>query len=463
LSYFSSVQFRLSMGLAIAILLVAVLAGAFSFRAAYEDTRELQDDVLRQVAELMSRRHLAPDPSDAELQFRPENEDSRLIVQRLGSGSASRRELDNGGVLPLPLTLPDGLQTHRVDGETFRILVKTLPGGERIVVAQEEGYRKQIAFGGAMRTVLPFLVLVPLLLLIVAQLVRRMFQPIAALSREIEGRGAHDLTPVEAGHLPQEVRPFALAINQLLGKASQSIEAQRRFVADAAHELRSPLTALSLQAERLAEAEMSTVAQQRLVTLRQGIERGRRLLDQLLALARAHAQVAPAASPSTAPTSVLAVYRRVLEDLMPLAEAKHLDIGIEGGQDALLTISELDLQAIVKNLVDNAIRYTPAGGKVDLSVAPDAEGVVLSVSDSGPGIAPEERERVFDPFYRSLGTEQLGSGLGLSIVKTIAERVGARVVLAYANEEQRYGLRISVCIHSFSCRQQELEPSRSSR
>jgi two-component system OmpR family sensor kinase len=129
---------------------------------------------------------------------------------------------------------------------------------------------------------------------------------------------------------------------------------------------------------------------------------------------------------------------------MPLAEAKHIDIGSEGEQDAQVWVSELDMIAVVKNLVDNAIRYTPAGGRVDLSVKTVEGRTALCVEDTGPGIAVSERERVFDPFYRTLGSEQIGSGLGLSIVKVIADRIGAEIRLGFNDEVRQSGLRVTV-------------------
>jgi two-component system OmpR family sensor kinase len=283
---------------------------------------------------------------------------------------------------------------------------------------------------------------VPVLLLIVADLVRKMFRPIAALSKEIDERAEQELHPVEDRHLPVEVRPFAVAINRLLARVGQSMESQRRFVADAAHELRSPLTAMSLQAERLADAEMSELARERLTVLRQGIERGRSLLDQLLTLAKAQS----ATDLPQSPVSVQSVYRRVLEDLIPLAEAKHIDIGVEGAQDAEVWASELDMIAVIKNLVDNAIRYTPEGGKVDLYLGVSDGKAELRIQDSGPGIPLSERDRVFDPFYRTLGSEQIGSGLGLSIVQTIASRIGAEIRLDFADDVQQTGLIATVIV-----------------
>ena len=437
-----SVQLKLSFTLSLAILLAAIVAGVFSFLSAFDEAHELQDDVLRQVAQLMDRQRLSLAPPMTTVHPKDVDEESRVMVQRLGEGSSTQEAVDAGGTLLLPTTLPDGLQTLEVNGEKFRVLVKMTAVGERIAVAQEVGFRNEIARDGALRTVMPFLILVPALLLIVADLVRKMFRPIAALSKEIDLRAEQELHPIEDRQLPVEVRPFVVAINRLLYRVDRSMESQRRFVADAAHELRSPLTALSLQAERLADAEMSEPARQRLAVLRQGIERGRSLLDQLLTLAKAQS----ANDTSESPVSVQGIYRRVLEDLMPLAEAKHIDIGVEGTQDVDVLVSELDMIAVIKNLVDNAIRYTPEGGRVDLSVGISEGKAVLRVQDSGPGIPVAERDRVFDPFYRTLGSEQIGSGLGLSIVQTIAQRIGAEIRLDFVDETQRTGLKVSVMI-----------------
>ncbi|CAB3682044.1 ATP-binding protein [Paraburkholderia rhynchosiae] len=435
-----SVQLKLSFTLSLAILVVAVVAGIFSFLSAFDEAHELQDDVLRQVAHLMDRQRLSPSLPASDTNSKDGDEESRVIVQHLGDGNGSTVGVDDGGLLPLPATLADGLHTLDVDGETFRVLVRTTVAGERIAVAQESGFRNEIARDGALRTVMPFLILVPVLLLIVADLVRKMFRPIAALSREIDQRAEQQLHPVEDHHLPAEVRPFAVAINRLLARVSEAMASQRRFIADAAHELRSPLTALSLQAERLADADMSDLARERLAVLRQGIERGRNLLDQLLTLARAQSV---AESPKS-PISIQDIYRRVLEDLMPLAERKHIDIGVEGAQDARVWASEIDMMAVVRNLVDNAIRYTPEDGRVDLSVGMARGGAVLRIRDTGPGIPSAERERVFDPFYRRLGNAQVGSGLGLSIVQAIASRIGAEISFEFSDEEKQTGLSVTV-------------------
>jgi two-component system OmpR family sensor kinase len=437
-----SVQLKLSFTLALAILAAGVVAGVFSFVSAFDEAHELQDDVLRQVAQLMDSQRLPFTPALTDTRPVDSDEESRVIVQRVDDGGRSRIGADGGRSLSLPATLRDGLHTLEVGGNTFRVLVKTTAAGQRIAVAQESRFRNEIARDSALRTVLPFLVLVPALGLIVADLVRKMFRPIATLSKAIDRRTEQDLEPIEESRLPIEVRPFAMAINRMLGRVRKAMDTERRFVADAAHELRSPLTALSLQAERLAETDMSDEARSRLADLRLGILRGGGLLDQLLVLARAQSSTESPRSP----VSVQGIYRRVLEDLIPMAEAKHIDIGVEGVEDARMWVAELDLTTLVKNVVDNAIRYTPEGGRIDLSVRTAQGEVVLCVDDTGPGIQVAERDRVFDPFYRTLGNGQSGSGLGLSIVQAIASRIGAEILLGFSDPVNETGLSVKVIL-----------------
>lgn len=434
-----SVQLRLSLALSLTIVLVAVAASAFVFVSALDEAHELQDDTLRQVAMLYDRQHMTLHyPEGPALEG--DDEESRVIIQHLADGSQALANGDETLPLPLPATLVDGLATVNVGGEAFRVLVHSTSRGERIAVAQEVGARDKDARESAWRSLLPFLILFPVLLLVVGDLVRKLFRPIASLAAEIDRRGEQLLHPIDEQHLPAEVRPFVVAINRLLARVAQAMDGQRRFVADAAHELRSPMTALSLQAERLAACSLQVSARERLLPLCQGIERSRQLIDQLLSLAAAQAAVPR----PQARIGVHAVYRRVLEDLLPLAEQKHLDIGVEGSADVQLLINPMDLFTLIKNLVDNAIRYTPAGGTIDLCLAQTDTCVCLQVKDSGPGISVEEHDRVFDPFYRTLGSGETGSGLGLSIVRAIAERVGARVALGFTDETSRRGLCVSL-------------------
>lgn len=433
-----SVQLRLCAALSLAIALVALAAGVFSFVSALHEAHELQDDTLHQVAVLFDRQAVSVNhPGHRDVAG--DDEETRVIVQYLNA-SASVQGGDGEPPLPLPADLADGLHTLQIGGEPFRVLVRTTLRGERIAVAQETDARDQDARESALRSLVPFLVLVPVLLLVVVDLVRKLFRPIAQLAAELDGRDEQALHPINERHVPSEVRPFVVAINALLGRVSLAMDSQGRFVADAAHELRSPLTALSLQAQRLANAPMSQQARERLLPLQQGIDRGRQLVAQLLDLTRAQA----GAQSQSQAVSVQGVFRQVLENLLPLAELKQLDVGVVGEQDAWLLAPPMDLQTLIANLVDNAIRYTPVGGQIDLSVSVQGATARVQVRDNGPGIAPHERQRVFDPFYRGMGSEQVGSGLGLAIVSAIAQRMGATLSLAFSDEAGQRGLLVTL-------------------
>jgi two-component system, OmpR family, sensor kinase len=431
-----SLEFRLVLRLGLLILGGACIGSALSFGEAYGEAHELQDGLLQQVGAMFDRQHL-PAPGAGSMSLsRDADEEAVVLVQVLGTGTPPTQ-----GAPRFPARLPDGLQNVALGGESYRVYVRTLSSGERIAVAQETALRDESARAGALHTLAPILILVPVLLLAVADLVRKSFRPLWRIAEEVDRRRETELYPLAHASLPSEVRPFVIAINRLLDRVEQARQAERRFVADAAHELRSPMTALGLQAEALANVDLSAEARTRLATLRSGIERSRNLLGQMLALARAES--APAGGGGAA--SVRRVFRDVVQDLLPLAEARGLDLGVTDAADVQLAAGEADLVVVVKNLVENAIRYTPAGGRIDLSASCQAGAVELVVEDDGPGIPSSERERVFDPFYRVPGAEGMGSGLGLSIVRATLERLGGRVVLGDSSRSST-GLRVSVTL-----------------
>ena len=441
-----SLQYKLSAWLCVTIIAMAIVGGTFSFATAFEEANELQDDQLKQVAALihgqvvplvMQKTGKVAFANASVLDTDPE---FRIVVQIIKPTGIDVL-VANQRPLLLPVDVLDGIQTVTIRGEAWRIFVKTLNPQQRVAVAQLIQVRDEVAQESAMATIIPFMVLIPVLLILVSYLIREMFKPVATIAIDLDKRSEQDLHAIDETNLPSEVLPFVVAINRMLTRVGESVEQQRRFVADAAHEMRTPLTALSLQLERLEAVEMSEPAKQRLSALKNGLERTRLLLNQLLAFARAQ-QVN---NEGKTEISLQHVIRRVLEDLMPLADAKHIDIGVVSEFDATLSVQEFDLAALIKNLVDNAIRYTPNGGKVDLLLARNLEKITLKIVDTGPGISEAERERVFDPFYRVLGSEQIGSGLGLSIVKTIATRIGVKIELSSVSENS--GLCVSVIFH----------------
>jgi two-component system OmpR family sensor kinase len=434
-----SLQFRLSLWLSLVILAMAVPAGVFSFYSAYHEANDLQDDQLRQVAALVLSRDLPPATPDRHAIGKMKDEESKVIVQVLAPAAPAKGDDD---ALRLPADLRDGIQTFKAGRVHWRLFVQTTPSGQRLAVGQQTAVRDEIARDSGLRTMMPFMVLIPVLIALVSFLVRRMLRPIALLSQEVDRRDDQDMRPLAEQQVADEIRPLIGSINRLLRRVADNMDAQRRFLADAAHELRSPLTALSLQAENLAATDLSPASTARLLPLRQGLNRSKALLEQLLTLARSQNTGAP----QLAQVSLQAVLRRVMEDSLPLAQARQVDIGIEADTEITLAAQEVDIVALVRNLIDNAIRYTPQGGSVELRAGMQPGLVSIEVEDSGPGIEEAERERVFDPFYRVLGSGQDGSGLGLSIVKSIVARLHGRIELQHARGTAPYGLKVVIHI-----------------
>jgi two-component system OmpR family sensor kinase len=434
----TSLQYRLSASISLAVVAIAAIAAVFTFVASWKDAHLAQDKQLRQTAHLIGRIQARPVTLAARQRINGIGREERIVVRFLGESGAEARAVQEGRPL-IPVRVPDGVQTVPIGDESWRIFAMTNDDGMRVAVAQQTTVRDAVAVRSALRSLVPFALLVPALVLLVRFLIRKLFRPMRRLAVETRQRSGDDVSQLDSAGLPDEVQPFVAEINRLLMRVERAMQAQRRFVADAAHELRSPLTAMSLQAERLAAADMPGEARRRMLALTDGLQRTRIMLDQLLALARSQQGGEGAASH----VSLQQTIRLVIEDLYPLAEERGIDLGVVGVEDAAVAVQPLDLRMLVKNLVDNAIRYSPRDGRVDVLVQP-GEGVVdFIVDDTGPGIPEDERDRVFDAFYRVLGNGQDGgSGLGLAIVKAVADKAGATVTLGKTVEQ--HGLRVAV-------------------
>jgi two-component system OmpR family sensor kinase len=299
--------------------------------------------------------------------------------------------------------------------------------GLTLQVAQPVPMRERLARQAAIRTLAPFLLALPLLAGLLWLAVTRALKPLDAVTNAVRARTATSLPPLAEGSAPQEVRPLIAALNDLLARLAAALEAQRNFVADAAHELRTPLTALRLQAQL---AERATDAQERasaFATLKQGLERAAHLVQQLLTLAR---EDPSAGERSLSEVELGAIAADVVSRYAALAENRGIDLGLARRDPDLILRGEPEgLDTLLSNLVDNALRYTSRGGRVDVSAFRSGGDIALEVTDNGPGIAPEERERVFDRFYRRANSDEPGSGLGLAIVRSIAQRHRAHVQL----------------------------------
>lgn len=433
-----SLQFRLSVGTAIAILGVALLAGSFSYWWAFEEAIELQDEQLIRLSALVNRQRIIQPEANTPIEISHVDPESHFVVQWL-TGDAGKGAIELPG---LPIDLPEGLQTRLVENAKWRLLVKTFSNGARIVVAQQTEVRDEIARTNALNTLIPLIILIPLLSLWVAYLIRQVFAPLKKMAAQLDQSTGNDLMPLPNTKLATEIAPFITAINHLLARVRESIAQQRQFVRDAAHELRSPLTAISLQAERLVELGLESHLQERLINLHRATERTRILIEQLLTMARAQDEKVTA----NVHVPVKALLRELLEDLLPLADVKKIEISVIG-EDIQIHTQPIDLQILIKNLIENAIRYTPEHGYVQIFLSDHKDGAELIVKDSGPGIVDEELTRVFDPFYRVLGNDQPGSGLGLSIVRTIANRLGITMELYNSEPPDQSGLSARLFFH----------------
>ncbi|MES2237159.1 MAG: ATP-binding protein [Pseudomonadota bacterium] len=414
-----SLQRHLSLMLGGAILLAGLAAAIASFSLAYLEAKEFQDDMLRQIATLASRGTADSISSDTQHKERSDkaisDPESRVMVIHLPGDSRPDW---------LPDNLPAGFHTLDSDTEQLRIFVRYRQSGEHTVVAQPTDARDEIAINSALRTLIPLLLLLPVLTLLIVRIVRRELAPITQLSKSLDEQPTDRPQPIPDDRLPNEITPFVHAINRLLERVNLLMGQQRRFVADAAHELRSPLTALSVQIQNLKQAESLDVMRERVTPLQEGIERAKKLTEQLLNLARTQAGTAYETM-----VDISLMTRELIAEYLPLAESKNIDLGLEEIAPLCVSAAPGVLRLILKNALENALKYTPENGEVTIRLLSDNDSAVMEVIDNGPGIPMSERDRAFDLFYRIPGTSGDGSGLGLAIAREATIRLGGTVSL----------------------------------
>lgn len=428
-----SLRWMLSASICGAILLVGLAGALSSFWFAFDEARDLQDDGLREIARLVRPQ----DRDAASLEGHASADDEpamRIWVIRTGRSGAGA----SGLPLALPAHLSDGLHTVEHRGESWRLYARTVDAGHGLVVAQRTAARDEIARDSALRTLIPFLIAIPLLIFLTAVLIRVLLHKVNELATQVDRKGDKDFEPLALAAVPAEIVPFVAATNRLLERVQLVLLKHRQFVAAAAHELRSPVTAMTLHLENaLADDTVPPALASRFAPLGAGLERIQALVEQLLSLARIQTQ-APH-SPELVDGRKVVV--EALGEIFPVADGKNVDLGLALGEALTLRGSEHDFRALARNAIDNAVRYTPPGGKVDVRLYRDGFDAVLEVDDTGPGIAEEHRARVFDPFYRVPGSGQPGSGLGLAIIRGAAARLGGAVTLEYGRQGGRSGLK----------------------
>lgn len=502
LGFTRSLQFRITVIFAIVGLITTACMGVMSYMRVYDTTQEFVDEELSQIASvainyrmIIPRRWEAP-RRNHERVLRMMSNGRQITIEYSTSGrpyireqyykdgaaadskNARPRNDGNGArgqddeflpsisdlhrfkydiiiaplfgrpgdALYIPSGANDGFYTLLVADQRVRAFISTNSSGQRFVVARPLSSIDTITKQALMNSIYQFLginlVFIPLLIISV----KMMFITLNKIARLLYRRSEDDLSPIipddHKGFVPSELDGFILALNKLFSKVDEGIQSKRRFIADAAHEMRTPLTALSLQAESLEKEDLSPSARAKVERLKEGISRERELMTSLLTLAReqnkntlVHETI-----------DVFELYLKLIDEQEVLADRKFIDLGVEGDAHYKIVTDRVRLTRIMSNLLSNAIKYTPEGGRIDMMANCLSDGrLELIVQDDGPGIPPEQMDHILEPFYRVHGdrSEQVGTGLGLAIVKASADSINAK--LSFKNATP-HGLIASVIL-----------------
>lgn len=428
-------------GLAVA----ALAAGAGIFHSAKHEASELFDYELRVVAISLPSNLAAGSTNRSGGPAFGNIGDERIVI---GIWDAAGQLVYRSSSAPALARYPEGLRTVEHAEHHWRVFGVQQPG-RFVQVAQPIDVREDLALRLALRTLWPLGVLIPPTIALVLFAVARGLAPIGRLSRALATRSIDSLQPLQLDgrDVPVEIRPLVEAVNDLLHRLNVALQAQRTFVADAAHELRSPLTALKLQLQGAVRDGTLKGDAATIERVEGRLNRIIHLVHQLLTLAREDAQ-------QQAPMKAVSLRRlceQTVGDFSLLAEVKSIDLGLvvsrngaAADDDACMALAEPNsLGVLLSNLVDNAIRYTPPGGRVDVMLTRDGGKLTLEVADTGPGIPESERGRVLDRFYRGEHAMGQGSGLGLAIVSRIAGRHHATLSLGNVSPQGGLSVKLS--------------------
>lgn len=440
-----SIRRRLLVGLLTAVGLVWFGIAAMVYHVAQHEAEEVFDAQLAQYARVLQRlvaAHQTGGQDPRALPLPPALIIRSFTEQVPEEGHRYERKLRfhvwdaNGRLLvssqepPVSRVAPTaaGYGTESADGHEWRTFsLVSGDRGPRVYVAERDDIRGELVAEVVVRQMAPGLLAFPIFGLVIWIVVGRGLHPLQRVAREVSRRNPEQLEALRVADVPTETRPLVDALNRLFERLQTAFERERRFIADAAHELRTPIAAIKTQAQTAMAAQDARQRQHALDNIVRGVDRATHLEAQLLTLARLDPEAR--ASLRHRDVKLVPLARAVLAELGPSAVAKDIDLGLDAA-DAIATTGDPDLLAILlRNLVENAIRHTPEGGSVTVTLAREPGTVVLGVADTGPGISDADRERVFERFYRASVGRDCGSGLGLSIVKRIADLHGASVML----------------------------------
>ena len=424
---------RLLLWLIPALMLTTAIAGAAVYFKTLAEVNEMQDYTLRQAAYSMQysnrltisnieKNHETEGVNESK-DNASDNDDFELIGQIWNKDG--KLTLSTHPEKAIPLLNTQGIATVLWQNQKFRIF--SISTKENVIqIVQPFDVREDASADIAESATLPVVILIPALgLLIMGGLVFGL-RPLKHITSALENRHAESMEPLPLQNLPAEIKMMVMSLNALLLRLSSSIETQKQFIEDAAHELRTPLTALNLQVEIVARSADKDEISEAITNLKQGIKRSSHLVEQLLTLARQQHLIKQT---YIEVVDLAEIAKDVKEEFDPIANSKNIALTMSSSGTSFIKGNQETLRTMIVNLVDNAIRYTPAGGKVKIKVSTVANKSMLEIIDTGPGIPSTDRERVFDRFFRGLGHRTIGSGLGLAIVKSIADRHQATIEL----------------------------------
>ena len=417
----SSIRSRIVLTLVSALIVAGLAASWATYHSTRTELSRIFDSQLRQTAlELVE----AGDANVQNITLVGQSPQLNMLVQIYDA--RDNRIYTSRHLVPLPISEIPGFSEVTADtGRQWRQFTSTV-GTKIIQVAQPVDVRDKLAVSAAMRIVQPMFVLIPFLAIAIWFVIVQMLQPLNRTARAVALRTPSSMAPLETKGLPYEVKKLVEAINGLLVRLGDSLSAQQRFASDAAHELRTPLAAIKLQAQLLQRAKDPEARAKYTDRLQQGVTRATRLVEQLLTIARLDPD---AADKPMSEVNLAAIAASTVEELSSAASAKAITLTHRVEPITIIGMPEA-IHLMVVNLTDNAIRYTPEGGRIEIGVERKDDKAVVTVTDDGPGIAPEDRERVFERFYRALGTKVSGTGLGLAIVSRIVQMHAGTITVA---------------------------------
>lgn len=434
---FHSLRWRLLSAVFVATLVVWALTGIFSYTKAQHEAEELMDGNLAQSARLLlalvrnNEDHLGDLAARlATVRGTEENIYEPPLEFQIGRGDGTIL-LRSNNAPELPMLGIPGYSDIVREQASWRVLnVIARDGNYRIQVAQSINVRDQVALEVASQTVFPVGIILPLLLLLIYYSVRSALKPLDTLAKEVATRTPETLSALPSRNVPTEVQPLLGALNKLFRRLATTLENERRFTADAAHELRTPLAALKIHTQVALLSEDPETRSHALKQLKAGVDRASHLVDQLLRLARLDPL---AALPTTAPFDLGEATRETIAAVLESVNSLTHDIDINIPETPFIIEGDRDLIKIaIRNLVDNALRYTPHGGRISINIGMNDKNLSLSVIDNGPGVTESELSKLAERFYRGRENTVEGNGLGLAIVMRIAELHGAQFTVANA-------------------------------